>query len=68
MNDATRGPAGVRENHPRVKNASNPQTFRDLDEHRGVLDIDYLPGWGLRNIQRKPEDVRAGLADVDEAG
>src|SRR5208337_3159973 len=29
----------------RVKNASNPQTFRDLDEHRGVFDIDHLLGW-----------------------
>src|SRR5450830_422092 len=52
----------------RVKNASNPQSFRDLDEHRGVFDIDYLPGWPLGDVQRKPEDVRVGLADVDEAG
>jgi hypothetical protein len=52
----------------RVKNASNPQTFRDLDEHRGVFDIDYLPGWRLGDVQRKPKDVRVGLADVDEAG
>jgi hypothetical protein len=27
----------------RVKDAANPQTFRDLDEHRGVFDIDDLP-------------------------
>jgi len=26
----------------RVKNASNPQTFRDLDEHRGVFDVTIL--------------------------
>ena len=52
----------------RVKNASNPQTFRDLDEHRGVFDIDHLPGWRLGDVQRKPKDVRVGLADVDEAG
>jgi hypothetical protein len=52
----------------RVKNASNPQTFRDLDEHRGVFDIDHLPGWRLGNVQRKPKDVRIGFADVDEAG
>jgi hypothetical protein len=52
----------------RVRNASNPQTFRDLDEHRGVFDIDYLPGWRLGDVQRKPKDVRLGLAKVDEAG
>src|SRR5664280_52550 len=52
----------------RVENASNPQTFRDLDEHRGVFDIDDLPGWHLGDVQRKPKDVRVGLADVDEAG
>jgi hypothetical protein len=51
-----------------VKNASNPQTVSDLDEHRGVFDINYLPGWHLGNVQRKPKDVRVGLADVDEAG
>ena len=52
----------------RVKNASNPQTFRDPDKHRGILDIDYLPGWRLGDVQRKPKDVRIGLAEVDEAG
>src|SRR5450759_4644974 len=52
----------------RVKNASNPQSFRDLDEHRGVFDIDYLPGWRLGDVQRKPKDVRVGLADADETG
>jgi hypothetical protein len=52
----------------RVKNASNPQTFRDLYEHRRVVDIDYLRGRYLGDVQRKPKDVRVGLADVDVAG
>src|SRR5579872_3469149 len=52
----------------RVKNASNPQTFRDLDEHRCVFDVQYLLGWRLGDVQRKPKDVRIGLAEVDEAG
>jgi hypothetical protein len=47
-----------------VKNASNAQTFRDLDEHRGVFDIDDLPGWGLGDVQRQPKDVRVGLAET----
>src|ERR1019366_4209558 len=51
-----------------VKNASNPQTFRDLHEHWGVFDIEYLSGWCLGDVQRKPEDVRVGLAEVDETG
>src|SRR5450756_2959066 len=52
----------------RVKNASNPQTFRDLDEHRGVFDIHYLPGWRLGDVQRQPKDFRVGLPKVDETG
>jgi hypothetical protein len=28
-----------------MKNASNLQTFRDLDEHGGIFDIDDLPRW-----------------------
>jgi hypothetical protein len=51
-----------------MKDASNPQTFRDLDEHRGVFDIDYLPDRRLRDVQRKPKDVRVWLANLDEAG
>src|SRR5664279_3590563 len=52
----------------RVKNASNPQTFRYLDEHRGVFDVNYLSGWRLGDVQRKPKGVCVGLAKVDEAG
>jgi hypothetical protein len=52
----------------RVKNASNSQTFRDLNEHRGVFDADYVPGWRLSDVQRKLKDVRIGLARVNEAG
>jgi hypothetical protein len=39
-----------------------------MDEHRGVFDIDYLPGWRLGDVQPKPKGVRVGLADMDEAG
>jgi hypothetical protein len=52
----------------RVKNASNAQTFRYLDKYLGVVDIDYLIGRNLGDIERKPKDVRVGLAEVDEAG
>ena len=52
----------------RVKNALNPQTFCNPDAHRGVLDVDDLPGRRLGDVQRKPEDVRLRLAEVDEAG
>jgi len=50
----------------RLKNASNAQTFRDLDEHRGVFDIDYLIGRNLRDFERCTTDVRvpASLTDV----
>ena len=51
-----------------MHNASNTHAFRDLDEHRGVVDIDYLPDWGLGDVQRQPKHVRVGLGDVDIAG
>jgi hypothetical protein len=51
----------------RVKNTSDPQTFGDLEEHRGIFDINHLLGWRLCDVQRKPKDVRVGLADVYEA-
>ena len=52
----------------RVQNASDSQTFRDLDEHWGVVDIDHLAGWRLGDVQRKPKNVRVGLPDVNETG
>ena len=45
----------------RVKNASNPQTCRDLNEHRRVFDIDHLPGRRSGDVQRERKDVRVGL-------
>jgi hypothetical protein len=50
-----------------VKDAANPQTLRDLDEHPSVFDIDDPLGWHLGDVQRQPKDVRVGLAQVDEA-
>ena len=52
----------------RVADRSNPQTFRDLDEHRLVVDIDDLLGRRLGDVQGKPKDVRVGFAAMDEAG
>ena len=40
----------------RMKNASNPQAFRDLDVHRSVINIDRLTGRNLRGIQRNTKD------------
>jgi hypothetical protein len=51
-----------------VTDAANPQTFRDLDEQRLVIDIDDLLGWHLGDVQRKAKDVRVGFAKVDKAG
>src|ERR1039458_1657141 len=50
-----------------MKNASNPQALRDLNEHRSVFDIDDVLRRRLGDVQRKPKDVCVGLADVDEA-
>ena len=51
-----------------MQHASNPQAFGNLDKHRRVFDIDHLPGGRLGDIQRQPENVGVGLADVDKAG
>ena len=59
---------GARRGVISVQNASNPQTFCDLDEHSGIFDIDDLTGWHLGDIQRQPEHVSVGLADVHKAG
>jgi len=49
------------------KNASDPQTLRNLDEHR-VFSIYSTWGAGvLGDVQRQPKHVRVGLADVNEA-
>jgi hypothetical protein len=51
-----------------MKDALNPQTFGDLDEHRGVFEIDDLLDWRLGDVQRKPKDVRVGFSEVNKAG
>ena len=68
MLQAERGQLCARGLVIRVTDAANPQTFRDLDEHRLVVDIDDLLGWHLGDVQRKPKDVRVGFAEVDKAG
>lgn len=51
-----------------MKDAANSQIFRDLHKHRGVPDINDLPGLRLSDIQRKPKDVGVGFADMNKAG
>ena len=41
----------------RVKDAANPQTLRDLDEHPSVFDIDDPLGWSLGDVQRQPKKM-----------
>src|SRR5664280_3313006 len=51
-----------------VKNAANPKTFRNLDEERGVFDIDNLPRGCLGYAQRQLENVRIRFSEMNEAG
>jgi hypothetical protein len=51
----------------RVTDAANPQTFRDLDEQRLVINIDDLLGWHLGDVQRKAKDVCIGLPEMNKA-
>ena len=44
-----------------MKNASNPQTFRDLNEHRSVFDIDDVLRRRLGDVQREPKISTSGL-------
>ena len=50
-----------------VKNTSNAQTFSDGDEHRCVLDIQYLTCWHMRDIERESKDIFVWLSNVDIA-
>jgi hypothetical protein len=50
-----------------VTDAANPQTPRDLDEQRLVVDIDDLLGRHLGDVQRKPKYVGIGLPKVNKA-
>src|ERR1017187_9850417 len=52
----------------RVKNASNPQTFCDLDEERGVFDIDNLPRGCLGDVQRQLKNICVRFSETNEAG
>jgi hypothetical protein len=50
-----------------VKDALNSQTFRDFDEHRSIVDKDYLRSLYLVYVQSKSKNIRVGLAHVYEA-
>src|SRR5271170_3981353 len=52
----------------RVKNAANPKTFRDLNEERGVFEIDNLPCRCLGDVQRQLENIRVRFPEMNEAG
>ena len=45
----------------RMKDALNSQSFRDLNELRGIVDEDSLRGLHLSYIESHLEDIRAGL-------
>lgn len=45
----------------------NSQSFRYLNEHRSIVDEDYLRGLNLSYVQSKSENIHVGLADVYEA-
>ena len=51
-----------------MKNAMNSKSLRDLNKHRGIVDEDSLRGLHLSYIQSKLENIRVGLANVNEAG
>jgi hypothetical protein len=50
-----------------VKDALNSQSFRDLNEHRSIVDKDCLRRLHLSYIQCKSEYIRVWLADVNVA-
>lgn len=52
----------------RVENTSYPEAFRDLNEHRGIFYVQNLMRLCLCDVERKPEDIHVGLAQMDEAG
>jgi len=51
-----------------MKNAMDSQALSDMNEHRSIVDEDCLRGPHLCYIQSNPENIRVGLANVNEAG
>ena len=49
-------------------NASHPETFRDLNEHRSVIDEDSAFWRGLGKIKSEPENIDVRLSHPDETG
>jgi|ERR1035437_1543331 hypothetical protein len=50
-----------------MKNALNSQSFRDLNEHRSIVDKDCLRSLHLGYVQSKSENIHVGFAYVYEA-
>jgi hypothetical protein len=50
-----------------VKNASHPQAFRNLNEHRGVVDEDRVRWPRLGEVKSEPEDLDVGLPHLHKA-
>src|SRR5664280_3300900 len=48
--------------------AVDAEAIRGFDEHGNIVDVHDALRRDLGDVQREPEDVRVGLADVDEAG
>jgi hypothetical protein len=51
-----------------MEDASYTQTLRDLDEQRGVFDIDDPLCARLGDVECKPEDVYVGFANMYKTG
>jgi hypothetical protein len=50
-----------------MKDASDPQDFGDLREHRSVLDIYDLARRYLDDVEREPKYISVWFQEVDEA-
>jgi len=51
-----------------MQQAANPKAIGDLDKHRGVFDIDNLPGGCHGDVQGQPENRRIGFMEPDQTG
>jgi hypothetical protein len=52
----------------RLKNALDPQTFSNLNEHWRIIYIDYLVRMNPHDIERNTKNICIGFSQPDVAG
>jgi hypothetical protein len=49
-----------------MQDAPDSQGFRDLDEEGGILQVGHLSDGALNHVERDPEELGVGLANMEK--